>query len=325
MTLRVLVSAPYIIPILDRFRSLFEAEEIELVVPEVVERLAEEELIPFAGKIDGAVCGDDQFTARVLEAAAPRLKVISKWGTGVDSIDRETAERLGIQVCNTPGAFTVPVADSVLGYILAFARRIPWTDYSMKSGGWDKTLARTLKECTLGVVGVGRIGKAVLRRAKVFQMRLLGNDIIPIPEEFIRDVRVEMMALERLLGLADFISLSCDLNPSSHHLINKAAFNHMKPDAVLINTSRGPVVDEEALIESLQTSQIAGAALDVYEDEPLPEDSPLRGMENVLLAPHNANSSPTAWEHVHWNTLRNLFEGLGLILPEESEASIRTK
>jgi D-3-phosphoglycerate dehydrogenase len=325
MTIRVLVSAPYIISVLDRFRPLFEAEEIELVVAEVVERLAEEELIPFAGKIDGALCGDDQFNARVLDASAPRLKVISKWGTGIDSIDRDAAERLGIQVCNTPGAFTGPVADSVLGYILAFARRIPWMDRSMKAGDWDKTPARTLKECTLGVVGVGRIGKAVLRRASGFQMRLLGNDIISISEEFVREVGVEMMPLERLLGLADFVSLNCDLNPTSHHLINKVAINLMKSEAVLINTSRGPVVDEDALIEALRTSQITGAALDVYEDEPLPEDSPLRGMENVLLAPHNANSSPTAWEHVHWNTIRNLFEGLGLILPEDSETFLQPK
>jgi D-3-phosphoglycerate dehydrogenase len=321
MTLRILISAPYIIPVLHRFQPLFEAEKIEIVVPDVVERLSEEELIPFTGKIDGALCGDDEFTARVLDAAAPRLKVISKWGTGVDSIDQDAAARLGIMVCNTPGAFTSPVADSVLGYILSFARMIPWMDRSMKVGRWEKTPARSLKECTLGVIGVGRIGKAVLRRANGFQMRLLGNDIIPISEEFIREVGVEMMPLEHLLALADFISLNCDLNPTSHHLINAKAFNLLKPEAVVINTSRGSVIDEGALIEALQTSRITGAAMDVYEDEPLPDDSPLRGMENVLLAPHNANSSPTAWEHVHWNTLRNLFEGLGLSWPEDSAAA----
>lgn len=320
MSPKILLSAPYMVPIYERFRPLFESAGIEVIVVPVRERLSEEELLRYAGEIDGVICGDDRFTARVLEAAAPRLKVISKWGSGIDSIDREAAARLGVSVCNTPGAFTEAVADSVMAYVLAFARRVPWTDRAMKACRWEKIPARALHECTLGVVGVGTIGKQVLRRAKAFGMRLLGNDIVLIDPGFVIEVGVEMTTLPDLFARADYVSLDCDLNPTSRHLVNRQTLDLMRPGAILINTARGPVVDEEALAEALRTGRIGGAALDVFEDEPLPTDSPLLSMDNVLLAPHNANSSPAAWERVHWNTLRNLFIGLGLRPPKEVEA-----
>jgi D-3-phosphoglycerate dehydrogenase len=248
----------------------------------------------------------------VLAACAPRLKVISKWGTGIDSIDRQAAEKLGIRVCNTPNAFTLPVADTVLGYMLAFARRQPWLDRAVKSGTWQKFPGRSLSECSLGVVGLGNVGKAVIRRARAFGMKLLGSDIIPIATDFILENGVEMTSLEDLLRRSDFISLNCDLNPTSFHLINAQTLAHVKPGAVLINSARGAIVEEPALVEALQTGRLAGAGLDVFEDEPLPASSPLCQMDQVMLAPHNANSSPMAWERVHANSIRNLLEGLGL-------------
>jgi len=317
--LRILLSAPYMIPHVERFKPAFDRAGIEVVIPSVRERLSEEELLPYAGSIDGALCGDDRYTARVLEQAAPRLKVISKWGTGIDSIDLPVARRLGIRVCNTPDAFTEAVADSVLSYVLAFARGTPWMDREMKAGRWEKRPARALHECSLGVVGVGRIGKAVLRRAAGFGVRRLGNDIVQPDPEFLRESGLEMLALPELLAQSDFVSLNCDLNPTSLRLVGEQELGSMRPTAVLINTSRGAVVDQGALIRALQAGKIGGAALDVFEDEPLPADSPLREMDNVLLAPHNANSSPTAWERVHWNTLRSLFEGLGLEVPDPAE------
>lgn len=308
----VLLSAPYMIPFVERFRPVFERYGVELIVPLVNERLSEEEILEFAGRFDGAICGDDRYTAAVMERCLPRLKVISKWGTGIDSIDRAAAARFGIQVRNTPNAFTLPVADSVMGYILSFARNVPWMDREMKAGVWEKIPGRSLSECTLGVIGVGNIGKAVLRRARAFGMKLLGNDIVSIAPDFLIENGVVMTSLEDLLRQADFVSLNCDLNPTSFHLINERTLACMKESAVLINTARGPIVDEPALVEALQAGKIAGAALDVFEVEPLPADSPLRGMDNVLLAPHNSNSSPAAWERVHWNTIRNLLEGLGI-------------
>lgn len=308
----VLMTAPYMIRFLERFGPVLKKYGLELIVPEVKERMEEADLLKYAGQFDGAICGDDRYTARVLEACAPRLKIISKWGTGIDSIDSEAASRLGIKVARTPNAFTTPVADTVLGYILAFARRQPWMDWEMKAGHWEKLPGRALSECTLGVIGVGNIGKAVTRRARAFGMKVLGNDIIEIDHVFITELRIEMMSLEALLTNSDFVSLNCDLNPTSHHLINAKTLAKMKPEAVLINTARGAIVDEKALIEALQAERLAGAALDVFEVEPLPSDSPLLKMDSVMLAPHNSNSSPAAWERVHWNTIRNLLDGLGI-------------
>ena len=308
----ILFSAPYMIPCLDRFRPLLEGKGLTLIVPEVHERLTEAEILAHAGQFDGAICGDDKYSERVLEACAPRLKVISKWGTGIDSIDRQAAARLGVRVCNTPNAFTLPVADTVMGYLLAFARQQPWMDRAMKAGNWDKIPGRSLSECSLGVVGIGNCGKAVIRRARAFGMKLLGNDIIDIAPDFILEHGLEMTSLDDLLKRSDFVSLNCDLNPTSRHLMNSRTFGLMRPTAVLINAARGPIVDEPALVEALRSGQIAGAGLDVYETEPLPASSPLLQMDNVMLAPHNANSSPAAWERVHANTIRNLLDGLGI-------------
>ncbi len=309
---KVLCTAPYMISSLERFRPTLENLGIELIVPEVRERMNEEELLRYAGQFDGTICGDDQYSARVVEACAPRLKVISKWGTGVDSIDAEACSRYGIKLGRTPNAFTTPVADTVLGYLLAFVRRQPWMDTAMKAGKWQKLPGRTLSECVLGVVGVGAIGKAVTRRAHAFGMQVLGNDIVEIDHVFVTETGIEMTTLEDLLKRSDFVSLHCDLNPTSHRLMNADTLALMKASAVLVNTARGAVVDEQALIKALQARRLAGVALDVFEVEPVPSDSLLLKLENVMLAPHNANSSPTAWERVHRNTIKNLLDGLGI-------------
>ena len=200
----ILLTAPYMLPVMDRFKPVFDRFNLELIIPRVEERLEEDQILAHAGKFDGTVCGDDRYTGRALQACVPRLKVISKWGTGIDSIDREAAEKLGVAVYRTPNAFTLPVADTVMGYILAFARQQPWMDRGMKEGKWTKLSGRSLSECTLGVIGVGNIGKAVLQRARAFGMELLGNDIIEIDPVFISETGVEMTALDDLLSRADF-------------------------------------------------------------------------------------------------------------------------
>lgn len=308
----VLLTAPYMLPFLERFRPEFEKYDLDLIVPDVEERMEEADLLKYAGQFDGAVCGDDRYTARVIEACSPRLKVISKWGTGVDSIDAEACSRFNVILSRTPNAFTTPVADTVLGYMLAFARRGPWMDREMKSGKWEKIPGRALSELTLGIIGIGNIGKAVTRRAKAFGMKVLGVDIVDVDHVFVNESGIEMTNLESLLSNSDFVSVNCDLNPTSHHLINAKTLSLMKNTAVLINTARGPIVEEPALVAALASGQVGGAALDVFEFEPLPKDSPLLKMDNVMLAPHNSNSSPTAWERIHWNTIKNLVTGLGL-------------
>lgn len=309
MKWKVLVSAPYMQSEIDRFRPIFAEHDVEIVLPTVAERLSEDELLEWVGDIDGVIAGDDRFSERVLKSA-PRLKVISKWGTGIDSFDLEACRSLGITVCRTPNAFSEPVADSVIAYILCFARRIPWMDREMKQGKWNKIPGHSLRESTLGIIGVGNVGKAVVRRAIAFGMHVLGNDPAVMPPEFLAESRIEMVSQEYLLRKSDFISLNCDLNPTSFHLIDDSAFALMKPSAFLVNTARGPIIDETALVRALKEDKIAGAGLDVFEVEPLPHDSPLRRIDNVLMAPHNSNSSPEAWERVHHNTIRNLLEVL---------------
>ena len=310
----ILFSAPYMIPSVDRFRPVFKHYGIELLIPETVEeRLEESDILKFAGQFDGAICGDDRYTARVIESCAPRLKIISKWGTGIDSIDTEACSRYNVKIARTLNAFTTPVADSIIGYMLAFSRRQPWMDKAMKAGEWEKIPGKALNESTLGVIGVGNIGKALSRRAKAFGMKVLGTDIIEIDHVFLNETGIELTTLDILLSKSDFISINCDLNPTSEHLVNPETLAQMKESAILINTARGPIVDERALIETLQAKRLAGAALDVFEVEPLPENSPLKEMDNVMLAPHNSNSSPAAWERVHWNTIKNLLDGLEIV------------
>lgn len=315
----VLISAPYILPEITRFQEVFEFFNLEILLPDVHERLSENELMSYAGTFDGTICGDDQYTSKVIDACSPRLKVISKWGTGIDSIDQTAADEKGIFIGNTTNAFTVPVSESVLGYMLAFVRHLPWLDRDVKAGRWEKIIGKTLSECILGVVGVGNIGKAVLRRASAFGMQLIGNDIIDIAPDFLLEHNVQMTPLDDMMARSDFISINCTLNPTSYHLINAERLALCKPDAVVINTARGPVINEPDLIQVLQSGKIGGAALDVFEEEPLPSDSPLRKMPQVMLAPHNSNSSPRFWEDVHWNTIRNLLIGLNIDIENLSD------
>ena len=306
---KVLVSAPYAMPIIDRYRTELAAVGCDVFVPRVNERLEEADLLPIVGDVHGIICGDDRITSRVLDAA-PELRVISKWGTGIDSIDSAAAAARGVAVRNTLNAFSEPVADTVLGYMLMFARQLEQMTSDMKAGRWTKPQLTALGECTLGIIGVGNCGRAVARRAKAFGMRILGNDTQVIPDGVIAETGLTSVPLNQLLSEADFVTMHTDLNPTSQHLMNAERIGRMKPTAYLINTSRGPVVDEQALIDALQRKAIAGAALDVFEHEPLPADSPLRGLPNVQLAPHSANSGRTAAERVHVNTIRNLIAEL---------------
>ena len=308
----VILSAPYMMTSVERFRRVIEGYYgIEMIVPEIKQKLLEDEIIKYAGQFDGTICGDDEYSARVIEACVPRLKVISKWGTGIDAIDKETATRLGVVVGNTLNAFTIPVSETTMGYILSFARALPFMDDDLHAGIWNKPKTTTLSESTLGIIGVGNIGQALVRRARAFGCRILVTDIAPIKPDFLIENRIESVSLKELLEQSDYVTCHTDLNPTSRHLINRETLSYMKPTAILINTSRGPVVDEQALIEALEAGKIGGAALDVFEKEPLPDNSALKKMRNVMIAPHNSNFSPMSCERVHWNTIRNCLIPLG--------------
>ncbi len=316
----IIFSAPYMMTSVERFRKVLEGHYgIEMIVPEVKQKLLEDDILKYAGQFDGTICGDDVYSARVIEACSPRLKVVSKWGTGIDAIDKAACKKYNVMIGNTLNAFTIPVSETAVGYMLNFARGLTVMDRTMHAGAWDKPAITTLSETTVGIIGAGNIGQAVARRVRAFGCRILMNDIVPIKPDFLIENHIEQVPLEQLLNESDFVTCHTDLNETSRHLINAKTLAMMKPTAYLINTSRGPVVDEAALAEALSAKKLAGAAMDVFETEPLPMDSPLRAMPNVYIAPHNCNFSPVACERVHWNTIRNLLIGLDIPLDDFEE------
>ena len=298
--------------IMQRDAHLFGAElksaDAELDCYPVKQFLREDELLPIIGGYDGMIAGDDQLTARVLEASQPRLKVISKWGVGLDSIDLDAARQLKIKVFNSPGAFGEAVAEVCLGYLLMLSRHLHHIDREVRQGNWIKPEGGGLIDKTLGVVGFGSIGRGIAARAMPFRMNVLVHDVRM--DEMQPPEGVEFATLYRLLEQSDYLCLACNLTPENRRMIDTAALARMKPTACLLNMGRGSLVDETALIGALKSNRLAGAALDVYETEPLPPGSPLTKMPNVVLGSHNANNLETANQAVNRNSIRNLIEGL---------------
>jgi D-3-phosphoglycerate dehydrogenase / 2-oxoglutarate reductase len=307
----VLISAPYMIREKKTVEYLFKGKNVKLDWAKVKERLEEPELLRIIRKYNGIICGDDRITKKVIEKAF-NLEVIVKWGTGIDSIDKEEAEKRGITVSRTLNAFSEPVGDTTVGIILSFVRNIFTNDRLMKRGEWDKPVSYCLSEKTVGIIGLGNTGTAVVKRLSVFNPIILANDIAEKDPEIIRRYGIKMVSKDEIYNKADFICLHCDLNKTSFHLLNEQAFRKMRKKPYIINMARGPIIEEVTLINALKSGEIAGAGLDVFEDEPLPIESPLRRMDNVILSSHNANSSPYYWQKVHENSVKMLLEGLGI-------------
>lgn len=308
--LEVLITCPQMQEVIEHFRGRLEGAGLDLDLPEVVQALSEEELLPIIGRYDGMIAGDDQITAAVI-AGANRMRTIAKWGVGVDGIDREAAASRGISVTNTPGAFGDEVADVAMAYILLLARRIHRIDSSVRQGSWPKPTGMTLSGKTLGIVGLGSIGRATARRGAGFGMRVLGHDPSEASREAAAREGVEALELDQLLGESRFLVLCCPLTDENHHLVDAAALAKMRDDAYLVNVARGPLVDEAALAEALSRKSIAGAGLDVFEMEPLPERSPLRGYDSVVLGSHNASNTEEATLRVSAIAVENLLDHIG--------------
>lgn len=252
----------------------------------------EDTLIAALEGCDAVIASIEPYTARVF-AERPELKLVARCGVGYDAVDVEAATRAGVLVATTPGAVSDAVADYTLGLMIAVARHIPDVHQKMRAGGWGGASGVLVSGKTLGIIGLGNIGKAVAHRAAGFQMRLVGYD--PALSSPPQDApAVELMSLDTLLATSDFVTLCAPANPQTYHLMNAQRLAKMKPTAYLINTARGSLVDEEALVAALHAGQIAGAALDVFEREPLPADHPLRQAPNVVLSPHNAFNATEA-------------------------------
>ncbi len=240
----------------------------------------------------------DNIDARFLEACAagtPRLKMVANMAVGFNNIDVDAATHLGIVVSNTPGVLSETTADLAFALLMATARRIPEAERYLRAGkykGWGPLLfcGAEVHHSTLGLIGAGRIGKIMAKRASGFDMRVIYYDVFRMSPEDEAAYHVTYMPMDDVLRQADFVSVHTPYMPSTHHLISARELSLMKPSAILINTARGPIVDEKALVKALQTGTIAGAGLDVFENEPAVE-AELMTMENVVIVPHIASAS----------------------------------
>ena len=238
----------------------------------------------------------DRIDGPVLDAAGPGLKVVSNFAVGFDNIVVADATSRGVPVGNTPGVLTETSADFAFALLMAAARRIVEADSYTRAGKWKTwgptlLLGQDIAGATLGIVGFGRIGREMAKRARGFDMRVLYSSRRPNGDPSAGDLGAERVDLDTLLRESDFVSIHTPLTPETHHLIDAGALAKMKPSAVLINTARGPVVDPDALYHALRDQTIAYAALDVTDPEPLPADSPLLTLPNIVIAPHIASAS----------------------------------
>lgn len=247
-------------------------------------------------EVDGLVSLlSDQIDAEVFDAA-PRLRIVAQMAVGFDNIDVKEATRRGICVTNTPEVLTETTADFAWALLMAVARRVVEADRYVRSGQWKVSwhpsmmLGRDIHGATLGIIGAGRIGAALARRARGFDMKILYYDVTPRPS-LEKELGARRVDLETLFRESDFVSVHVPLTKETHHLVDASKLSLMKKTAYLINTSRGPTVDEKALYDALREGRIAGAALDVFEQEPTPTSNPLLTLENVVVAPHISSAS----------------------------------
>lgn len=270
-------------------RAMEELRQVAEV--RMADSLDEGALAQSVADVEGIIIRANGVVSRKIMEAAPKLKVVARHGTGVEAIDRQAAKELGIVVVNTPEANVESVAEQCLAFMLVLSKRVREADDAIRSGDWEaryRLIGGELFGKTLGMIGFGRIGQRVAEMAhSAFSMPILYHDLVSYPEAEAR-LNARAVSLEELLAAADFVSVHVPLLPATRGMINREVFEAMKPSAYLINSSRGQVLDQEALIEALKQGLIAGAGLDVFDPEPLPAGHPLYQLENVILSPHMA-------------------------------------
>lgn len=248
--------------------------------------LSEEKMLSLAGEFDAFLCGDDAITRAVIEKSLPRLKMISKYGIGLDRVDVEAATEKGLPVTFCPGVNHTTVAEHTFGLMLALFRKIVEENNIVKAGQWKRLTGHELMGKTIGIVGLGRIGKEVATRAKAFGMKVIAFDIY-WDEEFARKHEIERKeSKEEIFREAEIISLHTNLSPETKHMINWETLNTMKKETVILNCARGELVETEAMVSALKAGRIWGYGADVLDEEPPPADHPLFSCENAIITPH---------------------------------------
>jgi phosphoglycerate dehydrogenase-like enzyme len=306
---KVLIAPATLSKVSGPWLDLLRQAGFECVYPSVNRQLTEDEIMQHLDGIDASIAGSEPYTRRVI-VAHPQLKVIARAGVGYDAVDVPAATEHGIAVCITPGTNHDAVAESTFCLMLALAKNLIPLHLATRAGGWPRQCLIPLRGRTLGIIGLGRIGKAVALRGLAFGMKLLAHE--PYPDKaFITQHNVPLVPLEQLLRESDFVTIHVPLSAESKHMMNKTTFALMKPTAFFINTARGGLMNEADLAEALRQRRIAGAGIDVFEQEP-PGKSPLFELDNVVVAPHVAGIDFQALDEMAMSTARSivrLFKG----------------
>ena len=285
-------------PISPKGIALFK-QRPEFKVTVLEKRLSEAELLPLVTDVEAMVVRSETKITRALIQAAPKLKVVGRAGVGVDNVDVEAATQRGIVVMNTPSGNTISTAELTFSMLMALARHIPQAHGSMKAGEWNRKAFSGIElyNKTLGILGMGRIGAEVAKRAQVFGMSVIAYDPY-LTAARAKAMNVETLSLDEIYARADFITVHMPMTDETKGMLNSAAMAKMKKGVRLLNCARGGIIVEQDLIEAIKSGQVAGAALDVYESEPLAKDHPLRSLSQVIMTPHLGASTDEAQENV---------------------------
>lgn len=300
----VLITCGHLIRNIENFRSLFSENNIDLTVPDLdQQQFSTQQMNALLPGHDLAILGDDFITEETIHKAKPNLKFLIKWGIGTDNIDLVSAQKSNIPVYNTPGQFSGEVADLAIGLMLNLARQINIIDRYVREGNWLRYEGETIAGTNAHIVGMGNIGQAIAKRLKAFDANVTGSDVY-----FVKDTTFTQVSLEDGLTNADWVFVACALTEDNYHLINKNTLSQMKDGASIINVARGPIINEDDLIKYLHNGKLKGAGLDVFENEPLPKNSPLVSLNNVILGSHGGSSTKQAIERVNAMTVSMAIE-----------------
>ncbi len=297
---------------IDEFRHFFTEKNLELVTPNVVQILSEEELIELVPTVDAWIIGDDPATAKVFEAGVKgKLKAAVKWGVGVDNVDFEACKQLSIPISNTPRMFGGEVADLAMAYVLGLARQSYFIDKEVKKGNWVKPSGMSMAGKTVAVVGLGDIGQAVIKRLKGFDVIINAYD--PFATITKEELGIEaVLSFPQQIEKADFVVLTCALTKSSYHMINKETIALMKDGVRIVNVARGPLIKEADLLEALLSNKVHSAGLDVFEIEPMTLDNPLRQFEQCVFGTHNGSNTIEGVRRASYKAIELLFGFLNI-------------
>jgi len=310
--MKVLVTCPPMLRLIDEFRPNFAEKNIELLAPNVVQTLSVSELLELVPTVDGWIIGDDPANDEVFTAGKKgNLKAAVKWGVGVDNVDFKACERLGIPISNTPMMFGEEVGGLAAHYVVALARQSFLIDRGVRAGDWPKPAGISLQGRNVALIGFGDIGRSTARMLKGFRLNVNVYDpFAKVSEE--DKVNYNFLTWPAQIEAADFVVVTCALTSSTRHMVNAETIGKMKDDVRIVNVSRGPVIDENALLAALENGKVHSAALDVFEKEPLPMDSELRNFERCIFGTHNGSNTVDGVRRASERAMELLFGFLGV-------------